>query len=328
MTFDTVIIGGGLSGLISGIRLLQNKKKCAIISSGQSALHFFSGSFDLLNFLPNGEKVAYPQKEINKLIKNFPEHPYTKLGENEFNKLTEQAEQLLKQVGLHVQGSSEKNHFRITPLGELKPTWLTMPQFAITHNDSLLPWKKVCLINIKGFLDFHPEFVSEAFKAKGVKTEIQFFDLPELDRIRKNPSEFRSTNLSIILDKESSREKMIEDFSVFSKNSDALILPDCWGHKNSSLLSDVMKEIGKPIFLLPTFPPSLIGVYTQQFLKDCFTKLGGTYMLGDSVTEANIKNNRVTEVFTKNHGNIPFKADNVILSSGSFFSQGDRKSVV
>lgn len=46
MKFDTIIIGGGLTGLVSGLWLQQQGKRTCIVSYGQTLLHFFSGSFN------------------------------------------------------------------------------------------------------------------------------------------------------------------------------------------------------------------------------------------------------------------------------------------
>ena len=78
MRYDVVIIGGGLSGLTCGIRLQEAGKNCAIISAGQSALHFSSGAFDFLNKLPDGTRVMHPLDAIKRLGGN---HPYRKIGE-------------------------------------------------------------------------------------------------------------------------------------------------------------------------------------------------------------------------------------------------------
>ena len=67
MKFDTIIIGGGLAGLLAGIRLQRAGQDCALISTGQSAMHFWSGAFDLLNRLPDGTEVDYPLEGMQKL---------------------------------------------------------------------------------------------------------------------------------------------------------------------------------------------------------------------------------------------------------------------
>ena len=72
MKFDTIIIGGGLSGLTTGISLAKAGQKVAIVSSGQSTLHFHSGSFDLLGY-NNSKEVLTPLEELKRLDAN---HPY------------------------------------------------------------------------------------------------------------------------------------------------------------------------------------------------------------------------------------------------------------
>ena len=52
MKFNTLIIGGGLAGLVAGISLQKTGRSTAIISTGQNALHFFSGTFESMEDAP------------------------------------------------------------------------------------------------------------------------------------------------------------------------------------------------------------------------------------------------------------------------------------
>ncbi|MDR1882254.1 MAG: glycerol-3-phosphate dehydrogenase subunit GlpB [Prevotella sp.] len=322
MKFDTVIIGGGLSGLTCGIRLLQQGQRCVIVSSGQSALHFSSGSFDLLNALPDGRIVTDPLASVKDLVRMSPGHPYAKLGECKFRELAGESESFLSGIGLSIQGGATENHYRITPMGTLKPTWLSAPDFAVCKSESKLPWKKVSIFNIAGFLDFYPQFIAGEFARMGTKSDIHLFSLPGLDHLRRNPSELRSTNIARILDQESNRDELTGILSKAAADSDAIIFPACIGLKNTNMLAESRKAINKPVYLIPTLPPSVTGIHTQRYMHDYFVRLGGVYMLGDTVKKADMENGRVTRIYSCNHGDIPFIAENTVLATGSYFSQG------
>lgn len=130
MRFNTVIIGGGLSSLTTGIKLAEAGQRVCIVSLGQSTLHFFSGSFDLLGYDKDYAIINEPLKAIAALPGN---HPYAKIGAEKVAELAAEAKALLVEAGIDVMGDETRNHRRATPLGAECPAWLTMT------DKSLLP---------------------------------------------------------------------------------------------------------------------------------------------------------------------------------------------
>ena len=322
MKFDTIIIGGGLSGLISGIYLSQRGQRCVIISSGQSALHFSSGSFDLLNNLPDGTSVQKPLDAISELVKQAPTHPYAKLGETKFKELAQQAEEFFKNAGISTQGDHEENHYRVTPMGTLKPTWLTLKNLLISENEKCLPIQHPGIFNITGFLDFYTRFIADEFLKMGAKCSIHSINFPALENLRKNPTEMRSVNIARVFDKQENIKELARILKAESGNCDSIILPAITGLNREDVVDYLRKEINKPIYLLQTLPPSVPGIHTQQKLRSVFQQNGGVFMLGDNVLCADIKENRISQIYSFNHGDIPFVGQNFILATGSYFSQG------
>ena len=318
MKFDTVIIGGGLAGLTCGIRLQQAGTKCAIVSAGQSALHFSSGSFDLLNELPDGTPVSNPEEAVAQLDKS---HPYAKIGDR-FTHYAQEAKQLLIASGVGVHGDSKHNTYRISPMGTTLPTWLTLDDFTTLESPDELKGKKILLVNITGFLDLDTKVVADAFEPAGASCQIVAISLPEFERLRQSPTEMRSANIARVMESGSVLETFIARLQEKSKGFDIVAVPAIFGLASSQTVSTLKKQLDTPVYVIPTMPPSVPGIRTQQRLRHVFEQAGGYYMLGDTVVNAETGDSRVYSVYTVNHGDIALQADHFVLASGSFFSNG------
>ena len=312
MKFDTIIIGGGLSGLTAGIELSRKGQKCLIVSSGQSALHFFSGSFELCSLSDD------PFQAIATLN---PEHPYSKIGVETVRTLSAGVKSFFKEAGLTLKGVKDANHWRITPLGALKRGWLTMDEYATLPSTGQIPWKKVALLNIDGFLDFHTSYIAAGLAEMGVEAVVKAISMPELDRLRHNPTEMRSTNIAKTLTGDLIGA-LAARINEAAKDVDAVFMPAVVGLTGCSDVVRLKEKVDRPLHFLATLPPSVPGIRMQLMLKKHFQKLGGTYMLGDSVTGGEFESGRLKSITTQNHGDATFEADNFILASGSFFSKG------
>ncbi|WP_372755590.1 anaerobic glycerol-3-phosphate dehydrogenase subunit GlpB [Labilibaculum sp.] len=318
MKFDNIIIGGGLSGLTCGIKLAEQGRKCAIISSGQSAIHFFSGSYDLLG-KANGKEVKNPLDGMKTLAKN---HPYQRVGLENVARLVEEAPQLLKRAGLNFSGKANQNHFVLTPMGIMKPTWLTIEDFTCFDHKDSFPWEKAVILNFSGFLDFHTLFIKDGLTKFDIDAQVKNFAMKEFEAIRRNPSEMRSTNIAKVFDQGKALEEFVQKVNELSQGFDVVILPAVFGLFNKEVASELKLKINKSVVLVPAIPPSVPGIRSQILLRKRFEELGGTYFLGDNVEEGCIENQKLVSIQTNNHGDIKLKADQFILASGSFYSKG------
>ncbi len=318
MKFDTIIIGGGLAGLACGIHLTEQGQKCAIVSSGQSAIHFFSGSFDLLGNI-NGKEVISPLKAIAELP-NI--HPYKRVGEENVARLANEVPLLLDRAGLSFLGQVIQNHFVFTPMGTMKPTWLTLNDFTRFDRNNTIPYKNALILNFTGFLDFHSRFIQDGLSKFGVNAEIKEISMKQFEAIRRNPSEMRSSNIAKVFDQGTVIDEFVLKVNELSTEAEVVVLPAVFGLFNNSVTENLKKKIKRPILLLPAIPPSTPGIRSQISLSKRFQELGGTYFLGDMVQKGAFEGNRLVNIETKNHGDITLQAENFVLASGSFYSKG------
>lgn len=312
MTYDTIIIGGGLSGLMCGIELIEKGQNVAIISSGQSALHFSSGAFELLG------GCKHPLDKIDSLSEI---HPYRIIGKEKMEAWTERGKAILKSAGIKVNGDAKKNHYRLTPFGDIKPAWLSIDDYATIEDTEDIPWKKVAIVTIDNYLDFYPEFIASGLAKYNVKSSIHSFTLPQFETLRKSSTEMRAANFARTI-----TSAVIKGMSCklneLLTDEDIILMPALIGLNYSSLVEELRAQVKKPVYFIPTIPASVPGIRAQVMLRNYFKRLGGAYFLGDVVTEGRIENNELISISTHNHNNHDFRAKNYVLASGSFFSKG------
>lgn len=323
MKADVVFIGGGLAALVAGIKLLENGLSVIIISAGQSALHFSSGSLCAMNRY-NDTEVHSPLEYIDLLP---PDHPYRKVGGASATcTLLKEAEVIMRRAGIELTGTLERNHYRLTPFGVFTPAWLTLSDHLTLDSLDKVPYRKAAIIGIEGFLDFYPDFIAKGLKKIGFETVKSTVNTPEFNLLRNNPTEMRAPNIARTL-----TEEGLENYAYALNRKiydcDVAIIPAVVGLNDNEPVKQLASMVNCDLYSVSTIPVAVPGIRMKILLQEYFTSLGGWYLMGDSATDGIFENDYLRSINTANLGNTPVKADRFVLATGGLFSRGLKSDI-
>lgn len=256
--YDTIVVGGGVAGLMSGIALAESGRSVALFVGGRSSLDYFSGSFELLNEGMDG-------------LGSLPStHPYTIIGAERIVRYTERAKEIFASAGMPLIGGGERCEWRITPLGALKRVWLSLEEFA-TISDAA-EYGSVCVVSIEGYLDFNAEFVCRPLRNRGVMCRIAM-----LPQCKSDVADFAQRVADV------------------AEDAEMVILPAIF---SPSDLRVIRKVAGKRVKVVPVASTSLAGRYLKKALVERFVALGGCVVEGEKVVSLAVENGVVRSLQT------------------------------
>ena len=242
------------------------------------------------------------------------------MGADRIAALAEEAKQLLADAGINMEGSAAANHWRITPMGIAKPAWLTLNENLRVDDLDKLPAKHVALMCIRGYFDQPNGMLANGLQQMGFNVEKKEFTTDEITTLRRSPSEMRAVSLSKRLVSNSSLKRVADQINALAADADMVLLPSVLGDEDA--FDTLQSMTVKPLRLVATLPPSMAGIRMQKQLQHYFRMLGGNYLMGDSAVSAVIDGDRVVSITTAKLGDMPLRANNFVLASGSFISRG------
>lgn len=335
MNYDVIVIGGGMAGYTSAIRCLEKGLKTALINSGRSALHFSSGSVELLSMTPSGTPVRAPFDAIDKFPVDYPEHPFSKMGSETVSDSINWFTEMMSAAGLTLkQREDNENHQRITTLGTLKSTFLSQPFVEqVGYNASQHQFERIVLLSIDGFRDFQTDVVADNLRANPLFSNTPTINvsvtIPNGSNLSASHNNYRSPDFAKRLIDDTDFVNFADQIASHAREKDLVVIPAILGTNQGLKTLQRLKEYtGLSFHEVPTMPPSLMGIRLEETLEKQFIKLGGVLLKGDSVIKGEFSQTdngiQLTEIWTKNLRDYSLKAATFVLATGSFFSNGLR----
>ncbi|PJE79540.1 Anaerobic glycerol-3-phosphate dehydrogenase subunit B [invertebrate metagenome] len=328
MKYDSIIMGGGLAGLMCGLECVNAGLKTAIITAGDSALTFSSGAIDLLGFSPDNTPVSDPFNGISNLINNQSQHPYAKIGTPHIEESLTAFQNYMAEAEYPMTGDVTSNFWRLTAIGGMMPAFLGpvgIEQLPLNH--PMQGIQRITIVNIAGFRDFQPEIMAAGLKRQLIssRTKITCIDIPAEKLGIEHPHlpELRSIELARLLKSPDHLSIIADQIKQQTPYADLFLMPAVMEQRDhESVTSELSRRLGKPVMELATLPPSLPGIRLQQAMKKLYTRKGGIFISGDTVETGQIKDGHLLNISTRHNPDYPLTSNAFVLATGSFFSNG------
>lgn len=317
-----VILGAGLTGMAAACFAANRGLNPIIIGWSHGEMPFASGLLDLLGVYPLSSRawLEKPWEGLAELVSQSPEHPYARLGLEEIREAWEEFLKALEEGGLSYHSSPDENNSILpTAAGTIRRTW-QVPRSMWPGVVALREQQSAIIVDFHGMKEFSALQITEALRPVW----------PDLKPVRITfPYPFQGPDrhnllLAEAIESPEVREQIAEAVGKEAAGFDSVGFPAILGlRRHETVLKDLTERLGKPVFEIPTLPPSVPGHRLVNALCHSLSNKGVELITGRRVLSVGVEGRTFKEV-TSGRENFQEKtaAAGMLLATGRFLGGG------
>jgi glycerol-3-phosphate dehydrogenase subunit B len=310
--YDAVVIGAGTAGLTAGARLAEGGARVCVLAKGVGSTHLAPGTIDVLGYSP--AVVRSPAAALEELVAARPDHPYGLLGSDTVGDAIQWFRARVESgplPGYRYVGELQRNHLLPTAVGALRPSAIVPETMAAGDGAA-----SVCIVGSRSLRDFHPALCAANLARAGISARAVDIEI-EVSRADEN-----ALGLARRFDDPGWRAAFAARLAIKLGADERVGLPAMLGARDPhAAWSDLEQRLGRPVFEIPTLPPSVPGMRLFEILRAALRRGGGRLILGAEVVGAERQGSRIAAVVTSAAGHeARYAAPWFVLAAGGFSS--------
>jgi glycerol-3-phosphate dehydrogenase subunit B len=311
---DVVVVGTGLAGLTAAVRLAESGARVLVVAKGVGATHLSGGTIDVLGYSP--DRVERPREALASLAH---EHPYAHVGADGVAAAVGWFKERFAHGSLapySYTGGIDENMLLPSAIGAARPTAVVPDTMAAGDLRGAGP---VCVVGFRTLKDFHAALLADGLARSGFEARAT-----ELELIPERRRDVNALGLARAFDDPGFRGQVVSQVAARLRAGERVAFPAVLGIADPhGAWSALEHGLGRPVFEVPTLPPSVPGMRVFAVLREALRRAGGAVVLNNVVVGAERSGDRVTALRTRvglreeRRG-----ADWVVLATGGFAAGG------